>query len=355
MIIAVDQTPLTTGHKGRGVGQYTRFLLDALRKYQPDHTYLPFTKADPVPPEAEVIHYPYFDPFFRTLPLLKRKPTVVTVHDLIPLVFPDTFPPGKRGSFVWQMQRISLRWSSRIIADSNTTKQDIMRIVGFPEAKIDVIPLAPSPLFGPVTDKTKLAAAQKTYHLPSRYLLYVGDVNWNKNISGLVRIFKKLTEKDRTVHLVLVGSAFIDEDLREAKDIDMEIHELGLRDRVIRTGRIPDEDLSAVYSRALAYIQPSYYEGFGFPVLEAMACGCPVVTSDAASLSEIAGPSKTTDIRNVAQTVSVLKTVLAMRDTERTAWIQKGISYARSFSWSRVAQETVSSYQRSLRKQETTA
>jgi glycosyltransferase involved in cell wall biosynthesis len=130
MKIAIDITPLESAHRARGVGVYTKNLIDALETYGKQHTYLYFTGHQLVPPDADVVHYPYFDPFFLTLPLVKIKPALVTVHDLIPLVFPYKFPAGIRGRFAWHVQRLSLRGAKRIIADSNSSKNDIVRIAG---------------------------------------------------------------------------------------------------------------------------------------------------------------------------------------------------------------------------------
>src|SRR5258706_5833567 len=102
MNIAIDITPLETGHSGRGVGIYTKNLIESLQKYEKKHTYILFTPKQGVPKNTDIVHYPYFDPFFLTLPLIKTKPSVVTVHDLIPLVFPEKFPPGIRGYMKWQ-------------------------------------------------------------------------------------------------------------------------------------------------------------------------------------------------------------------------------------------------------------
>ena len=124
MKIAIDITPLESAHRARGVGVYTKNLIDALETYGKQHTYLYFTGHQLVPPDADVVHYPYFDPFFLTLPLVKPKPTVVTVHDLIPLVFPYKFPAGIRGNIKWQVQKLSLHGAKRIIADSNSSKND---------------------------------------------------------------------------------------------------------------------------------------------------------------------------------------------------------------------------------------
>ena len=190
MRIALDITPLETGHKDRGVGTYTKLLIESLQKHESNHSYHFFTRGQKIPNDIELIHYPYFDPFFVTLPLIYAKSTVITVHDLIPLVFPQHFSSGIRGALKWHYQRMRLTRVSRIIADSESSKRDIESITGFPEAQIDVVPLAASPKFGQVKDEAELARVKKQYHLPESFVLYVGDVNWNKNILGMLEAFR---------------------------------------------------------------------------------------------------------------------------------------------------------------------
>ena len=105
MKIAIDISPLSTGHKVRGVGFYLRHLKDALEKYYPQHTYVLFKDSRDIPEDVDLIHYPYFDPFAVTQPLMKKKPTVVTVHDLTPLRFPEHFPSGIKGRLKWQLNK----------------------------------------------------------------------------------------------------------------------------------------------------------------------------------------------------------------------------------------------------------
>jgi len=186
MHIAINDSPLSSGHSARGVGVYTKLLIESLRKYVPEHSYTLFTRPENIPKDADVVHYPFFDPFFLTLPLRKFRPTVVTVHDLIPLVFPSHFPKGIRGSIKWQIQKMALRGVSHIITDSDTSKNDVAAIVGFPKERIHTVYLAASSAFSkPIPSKTKL-------HLPKMYVLFVGDVNWNKNVYGLLDVVSSL-------------------------------------------------------------------------------------------------------------------------------------------------------------------
>lgn len=344
MRIAIDTTPLETGDKDRGVGTYTKLLIEALQKYESKHSYYFFTRAQKVPENVDLVHYPYFDPFFLTLPVIKPHPTVVTVHDLIPLVFPEHFLTGFRGRIKWQVQRLSLCRATRIITDSDSSKTDITRIVGISSDTVDVVRLAPASVFIPVKDKTLLQLAAKKYHLPARFILYVGDINWNKNILALLEAFGKVKQG---MKLVLVGKAFIGQS-PEANAIRTSINALGIDGEVIMPGFVPFDDLPALYSLAGVYVQPSHYEGFGLPVLEAMASGCPVISSHASSLSEIAGPAVLIDPNNPEDIAMRLREALKMPVDTRLALIQKGILWAKRYSWELVAHQTVQSYKKAL-------
>lgn len=337
MHIAIDTTPLSGAHSVRGTGSYTKNLIEALQKYEKKHSYSFFTRGQKVSNSAALVHYPYFDPFFLTLPIRKKKPTVVTVHDLTPLVFPDKFPTGIKGALKWKVQKFSLADTKRIIADSEQSKSDIHQIIGIPNDRIDVVPLAPAPLFGVLSNKNILEKIRKKYTLPDRFLLYVGDVNWNKNIAGMLKAFSKI----KGYQLILVGSAFKQTSLAE-------VAVLKRTKNVRKLGFVPDGDLVGIYNLASVYIQPSFYEGFGLPVLEAMACGCPVVCSYAGSLREIGGPAISVDPNDFNNIASGIIDVLNLTDDERIKLQRNGLTWAKRFQWKTVAAQTVASYEKTL-------
>lgn len=346
MKIAVDITPLESAHRARGVGVYTKNLIDALEKYGKGHTYLYFTGNQLVPQDADIVHYPYFDPFFLTLPLVKRKPTVVTVHDLIPLVFPYKFPAGIRGNIKWQVQKLSLRRARRIIADSLCSQNDIARIVGIKKEIIDTVYLAPDPAYREIKDVTVLTAVRKKYSLPKQYILFVGDVNWNKNVIGLLRAFARLRSHKELMQykLVLVGRAFQDSIIVETQEINQFIREHDLAHVVLAPGNIPIEELACVYSMASVYVQPSYYEGFGLPVLESMACGCPVVCTNVSSLKEIAGPALLVS----PKPDDILAGIQKIITVDRKIQSERQFEWVKQFTWKRTAQKTIQSYEKVL-------
>jgi len=343
MKVAIDISPLNSGHNDRGIGVYTNELIGALQTYEKDHEYIVIDKKTRIPATVDVVHYPFFDPFFLTLPLVKFHPTVVTVHDLIPLVFPEHFQVGLRGNIKWQIQKQSLKDVSQIITDSTTSKKDIHRILGRPEQTIHPIFLAPSSMYDHVPTKTAIDAVRKKYGLQKQFLLYVGDVNWNKNIPNLIRASVSFS-----MPLLMVGKAFLDTTLSETKEINNIISTLNREKYVIRPGFVSSEDLLCLFELATCLIQPSYYEGFGLPVLEAFVSGCPVVVADNSSLSEIAGPGIRVNAGLSESITKGIQTVLGLSKEKRAVLIEKGRVWVKQFSWKKVAQETVGVYERSV-------
>lgn len=351
MNIAINTLPLSTEHRMRGTGVYTKNLIDALQKYEKEHTYSFFTRGEDIPKNTDLVHFPFFDPFFLTLPFFKQYPTVVTVHDLIPLVFPDKFPAGVRGRIKWQFQRVSLMGAAGIITDSMCSKDDIARLIGKQKEHIHVIPLAPSRQYKQITNQDVLTSVRSRYHLPKQYVLYVGDVNWNKNVTGLLAAWKLVRSKLRNLDackLVLLGSAFTDMELSETRSILHLIEQLGLGKSVVRPGFVKDEDMAAVYSGATCTVLPSWYEGFGFPVLESMACGVPVVATNKGSVPEISGPAIAADPSDPSTFAKGIREIITMSFPERRMIIKKGFDWARSFTWPIVARDTAAAYERIL-------
>jgi len=345
MKVAIDISPLKSAHQFRGIGIYTKRLVAALQSLKvTDFTVELVEKGGP-PKDCDLIHYPYFDLFWPTLPLIKKKKTVVTIHDVTPLVFPKHYPPGIKGKLRFQKQKLALKTVNAVICDSKNSKQDIAKHLDFPKDKIFVIYLAPGEEFQPVTSHRSLAIIKRKYHLPNQFVLYVGDVNYNKNIRGLV----KACEKTKTP-LVIVGKQAVEKKIDrthpENRDLVWLQEKAKEKSSIILTGFVPDEDLVIIYSLASVYCQPSFYEGFGLPVLEAMACGTPVVTSKKSSLPEIAGKAAVmvdpNDINDIANGLTV-----AIEDEDlREDLIQRGLKQAKKFSWEKTAKETIDVYKK---------
>lgn len=348
MRIAIDVSPLQSGHKIRGVGFYLQHLKDALVKYFPEHEYIFFTQQSELGGNIDVVHYPYFDPFFITLPLLKKYPTVVTIHDLTPLVFPKHFPAGMKGKFRWQIQKLNARKADMIIADSNASKKDIMKLIDIKESKVAVTYLAAAEEFQKVhIGKSDLAGLRKKYNLPDKFILYVGDVTWNKNLPNLIR-----ASLQANVPLVMVGKSLVQKDFDQNNPWNSDLVEVqklcSQYQSVQRLGFVPTEDLVKLYNTAALFILPSHYEGFGLPVIEAMQSGCAVITTKGGSLPEVAGDAALyvdgDNVDAIANGITKVYTDKSLQDS----LARKGLERAKHFSWKETAQETIKAYKQAI-------
>ena len=350
MRIGFNVTPFQGGHSVRGIGSYTRNLLEELKKT--DLEIVEFTDPNKIS-DVDLIYYPWFDLFFRTLRIGKI-PTVVMVHDSMPLIFPKAYPSGIKGKINLIFQRRELKKAKLIVSNSETSKKDISKYLGINKDKIFTIPLAAGSEFRvlPEADKKK---TKVKYNLPDQFLLYVGDANYVKNLPFLIKGFKEVkeTNKFKDFKLVLVGGAFLNRDLNHPELASLqEVHELvkknGLEAVVMMPGQIGISDLVGFYNLASLYIQPSLYEGFGIPVLEAMQCNCPVLCSDGGSLPEVGGKAvEYFDPVNLGELVSKMVTVLTDQEL-RSKLAKKGFKQAEKFSWSITAKETINVFKKTL-------
>ena len=348
MKIAIDISPLQTGHKVRGVGFYLEHLKNSLVKYFPQNNYTFFQRGEKLSQGTELVHFPYFEPFFLALPIYKKYKTVVTVHDLTPIVFPGAFPRGIKGEIKWQMQKYSLRKANAIITDSKSSKKDILKFVGVKEEKINVVYLAAGEDFKKLEmSESKINSLREKYNLPEKFVLYVGDVTWNKNLPRLIDAIK-LTK----FSLVMVGKGLVSEDYDKNnpwnKDLNR-VNELSKDDKkILRLGFVETEDLVQIYNLATIFIMPSLYEGFGLPILEAMSCGAPVITTKEGSLEEVAGEGAfyvdAYDAENIAKGIEKVFS----DDKLQQELSKKGLLNAKRFSWKKTAEETLSVYKKVL-------
>lgn len=356
MKVAINAIPLKSVHKYRGVGYYTRHLIEVL-KQDPALEIFEFTNLSEVK-NAQIIHYPWFDFFFRTLPTRRSLPTIVTIHDVIPLVFSKEYPVGLRGKINFVLQKIALGSCKYIITDSEVSKKDIIKHLKIEDKKIAVIPLAADPKFVVCNNDTKLLHIKRRYRLPDQFLLYVGDANWVKNLPFLIEGFRQLIKSPGlgNVKLVLIGGVFLKDvedidhpELVSLKQLNRLIKQYGLETHVIRPGQIEDLELVAFYNLATLYVQPSLYEGFGLPVLQAFACGTPVISSDRGSLAEVGGNSAVYfDPTNLKQFISIAQELLENKSLQ-SKLSKLGLKQATKFSWEKVAEETKSVYLKAIK------
>lgn len=352
--VAINTKPLSSGHKTRGVGFYTRNLVEELKKNS-SLEIIEFSEENKLK-KVEAIHYPWFDLFFRSLPLRKSAPTIVTIHDVIPLVFSNKFPPGKKGKINNFFQRLSLRTCKYVITDSYSSKKDIVKYLKIREDKIKVVYFAAEGVFKELGDVAKIKIKNKL-KLPDNYLLYVGDVNFTKNLPFLIKGFAVLKKdpKFSDLKLVLVGSSFLKNvenidhpELASIKEVNQLIKDGNLEKDIHRLGFIQTEDLIGVYNLAKIYIQPSLYEGFGIPVLEAMACGIPVICSNTSSLPEVGGEAAMYfNPRELDEFVKLTRNLL-LNSALRNELLLKGLKQSKRFSMERVADETVEVYKQAI-------
>ncbi|MCW1949307.1 MAG: glycosyltransferase family 4 protein [Candidatus Shapirobacteria bacterium] len=351
--IAIDVSPTLDGNSTRGVGYYTQNLIDALQKeikINPDYKNWSIDLIkniyDLQAKSYNLIHYPYFDPFKLTLPQTKNIPTVVTVHDLIPRQFKSHFPVGIKGELKWFLQKHRLKKTSHIITVSQYSKTIIQKIIKLPGEKITPIYEAAGPNFKLIKDTQKIKEIKNKYSLPEKFVLFIGDINWNKNIPNLVKVCLK-----NKYPLVIVGSAATKKDVPDhpwTKDLlwlQSKTRKLQNSKSLILTGFVPDEDLPVIYNLATIYCQPSYAEGFGLPLVEAMQSGCPVAFSRDTCLPEIMDNCGVSfNPRSVSDISTALKK-LWLNTNLRQKYQKCGLQRSKKFKWEETAKQTLLVYQ----------
>jgi glycosyltransferase involved in cell wall biosynthesis len=345
MKVLIDISPLQNMHKTRGIGMYTKQLGEYLPIIDSENQYILTSKSQYIS-DADLIHYPYFDLFFHTLPMKKKAKTVVTIHDVIPLVFPKLHPPGIKGSISYIMQKIALSSVDAIITDSENSKRDIIKHLKTEKNKIVVIPLASASIFKKLS-LSSIKNIKIKYQLPDNFFLYVGDVNPTKNIIGLLQAFSIFMKKNIDYDLVLVGRA-LGLKSKEVQDIKSKINQLGLNSRVHLHSKVPldpPSDLVAIYNLSKWYIQPSIYEGFGLPVLEAFATSTPVICSNSSSLPEVTGNAVLKFDPNSEEDIAgTMVKAINLKDEARNRYIKLGNERLKQYSWEKTAKMTLAVY-----------
>jgi len=288
--------------------------------------------------QASLYHSAYY-----LMPYRLRVPSVLTLYDLIPMLFPDQSSRRARWLFRW-MTSLALRTSQHNIAISQSTHRDVLKHFAVPAGDITPIPLAADPMFGPQT-AAQIAGFRRRYGLPERFVLYVGSNKPHKNLVRLVEAWGQVAPEFPD-HELAVAGAWIE----VYSEPRVRAERLGLgADRIRWLGPVPDVDLPALYAAATLFVFPSLYEGFGLPVVEAMACGTPVACAEVPSLSEVVGDAALRfDPRDVDDMGTVIVQALSSRDL-RAELSRRGLVRAAGFSWTRTAQETLSVYRRLVR------
>ena len=281
--------------------------------------------------DYDVVHYPA-----SIGPLDGGPNVVITIHDCIFLRHPEWFRWERAQYYRWAGQR-SARRSARIIADSEATARDVRECMGIARDRIDVIPLGVDTAFAPATPEAS-AAARVQYGLPDRHFLYVGTLEPRKNLARLVRAWDSVAA-DLPVDLVIAGR-----DGWKTAEIHAAIQSAKHRDRIHLPGFIAQDDLPAVLSGARAFVWPSLYEGFGLPVLEAMACGTPVLTSNTSSLPEVVGDAALLVDPEDGTAIAAGLRALSQDDALHARYTAAGPQRATEFKWQRCAEQTLGVY-----------
>jgi glycosyltransferase involved in cell wall biosynthesis len=350
-----------------GVGYYAENLLRSMLSVAPEHDYVLLSNRDMrstwTPISRETVHSKSYFPVraawmqavlpgvLRSLqpdichfpnylaPLACARPYVVTIHDMTLFITPRYHRLKKLVLDRTLLPRVARR-ASAIITVSKSARADIVRHLKVPKDRVRVVMNAVGPAFEPVTDAARLAAVRSRYGLYTPYILYVGTIEPRKNLVRLIRAFARLRKGDFRHKLVLVGQPGW-----RCEPIYAEVEKLGLKGEVIFTGYVPFEDLPVLYSGAESMAFPSLYEGFGLPILEAMACGTPVVTSSTSSLAEVAdGAALLVDphsVEELAGSIHRIHSYPALAAELR----EKGRQRAAQFTWENAARDTLHIYE----------
>ncbi len=288
---------------------------------------------------ADVVH----SPDFLGPPLLRGR-SIITIHDLSFMVVPEYSDPGNREYLRAALPR-SIQRAHRVVAVSEATRQDVIRLFGVKPQKVVTIPNGVDTDFRPLTNRELNQLAPRLRQqllLPSHFILNVGTLEPRKNLLRLLGAYARMRARgtQRGHDLVLAG--------RKGwmyEDIFRKVEELGLKDNVHFLDYVPDEDLNTLYNLATLFVYPSLYEGFGLPVLEAMACATPVITSKGGALGEVAGNAALLiDPQSEESIAAALETVLE-REEVRAFLQEAGPNRAANFPWTATARQMLGVYE----------
>jgi glycosyltransferase involved in cell wall biosynthesis len=368
MRIAFDGTTLTPGRTG--VGYYTEHLLQHLAQEvvaTGDELIVisnqPIDTAKPLPKHVRVHQRSYFplriawmqfvaarvlediraDVAHFTngmLPLGTGAARVVTIHDMSLKLFPRCHPT-RRLLINRPLLGVAARVADAVVTVSHSARRDLLRFHRLPSDRVSVLHEAAGPGFEPITDPSRRSRIRMRYGLPERFILYVGAIEPRKNLPRLVEAFAIARARGMPHELVCVGPYGW-----SSRALYDEVDRRGLRRVVHFTGYVPVDDLPVIYNLGEVFVFPSVYEGFGLPVVEAMACGTPVITTRTSSLEEIAsGAAEIVDPRDPEALADAIVAV-GSDEARRRDLSARGLARAREFSWSRTAREMLGVYGR---------
>jgi glycosyltransferase involved in cell wall biosynthesis len=377
MRIGIDYTAAV--HQGGGIGRYTRNLIRALANCDTDSQYTLFVAGGwgdgdglgPLAANFRVRSVPLSDRWMHVLwqrlrlpisihritgpldlfhspdfvlPPTGHTPAILTVHDLSFLRLPQFFVAGFREYLEGAVAR-SVKRATHILADSECTRRDLLELMGVQPERVSVLYPGVEARFQPVEDAVALSRVRNRYRLPDRFILGLSTLQPRKNFEGLIEAYSHLLadrgEEPEIADLDLViggGKGWMYEGLSAI------VERLGLDERVRFIGFVEDDDLPALYGLASAFAFPSWYEGFGLPVLEAMACGTPVVAADNSSLPEVVGEAGLlVDAADPEALAEALARLLTDRDLAAHL-VRTGRNQAQRFTWEAAARQLLDLY-----------
>jgi glycosyltransferase involved in cell wall biosynthesis len=368
--IGIDYTAAL--RQGGGVGRHTRSLVQALARLDRQNEYILFVAGRPtgpllsIHPNFRLKSVPLSDRFFNiiwqrlrlplpvealtgpldifhapdfVLPPLRRARGILTVHDLSFMRVPQYAEPSLRAYLSRAVPR-SVSRADHVLAVSQSTRRDLIELLAVPPDKVTVVPNGVEEDFRRVKDKERLAHVRRRYGLPPRFILGLSTLEPRKNFAGLIRAFAHLSASGYAGDLVVVGGrGWLYE------PIFAEVERQALAERVHFPGFVADADLPALYTLADLFAFPSFYEGFGLPVLEAMACGTPVICADNSSLPEVAGEAAlTVGAEQTEALAEGMRRLLADEELRRQL-AQRGTVQAGKFTWQEAARKLLAVYQ----------
>ncbi|MEK7536286.1 MAG: glycosyltransferase family 1 protein [Patescibacteria group bacterium] len=348
----------------RGIGANNQGLFDALRKASNKKVDLEGLTRNSDFSKFDIVHFTAFRPFFISLPFTKPKNTkfILTVHDLIPLIYPKYYQAGIKGRIKFLINKILIKlYVDAIITISETSKKDICRFLGVKSEIVNVIYIAPKKAIQKLKTGNWEKEIKEKYKLPNKFVLFDHGINYNKNLTTLLKACNITNTK-----VVVIGKEATEvegykSDLKNLKGPQdwlrfilgiphpqlahlNELSKLIGNKNIIRVGYVSDEDLNKLFNLATVCIQPSFYEGFGMPPLEAMTVGCPVICSKTQALVEVCEDACLYfDPYGVDDLVEKINKFMISAET-RNEYIKKGFEQVKKYSWDKNAKETIEIY-----------
>ncbi|NOQ68308.1 glycosyltransferase [Patescibacteria group bacterium] len=298
--------------------------------------FLNYPKIDKMLEKVDV----FFSPHIFSSSVSKKCKTITTFHDLSFESYPEFYSTGKNYWHFSMNPRKQAQKADKIIAVSQSTKDDLIKIYGIEPEKIKVIYSGVNSVSSIQYSVFSISEIRKKYNLPKKYILYLGTLEPRKNIIGLIKAFEEFKKSYKlqatSYKLIIAGSkGWLYEDIFKI------VKNSPAKDNIIFTGFIDDKDKAALYSLADLFVYPSFYEGFGFPPLEAMAAGTPVITSNFSSLPEAVGDAAiTVNPYNIDELAKAIEMVLSDENL-RDILIERGYERVKNFSWEKCAEETL--------------